>query len=84
MRNDLMLATEALPRGGLRRITDGRGLLLLCLEGRLWLTQEGDARDIVLEPGQTARVEHGGLAIVQALRDARLQLLGNTAQAAPH
>lgn len=82
MRNDLMLSTEVLPRGGMRRITDGRGLRLLCLDGRLWLTQQGDARDIVLEPGQTARVERDGLTIVQALRDARLQLLADIREAA--
>jgi hypothetical protein len=82
MRNDLMLSAEVLPRGGMRRIIDGRGLLLLCLEGRLWLTQEGDGRDIVLEPGQIARVERDGLTIVQALRDARLQLLADSAAAA--
>lgn len=75
MRDDLMHSTEVLPRGAMRPIADGRGLVLLCLDGHLWLTQEGDTRDIVLDPGQTARIERDGLTIVQALSHARLQLL---------
>lgn len=75
MRSDLSLASTALRRGAVHRIEDGRGLAVQCLSGRLWLTQEGDPRDIVLEPGDLAPIERDGLSIVAALRDSSFVLL---------
>lgn len=46
-----------------------------CLTGTLWLTQDGDLRDIVLEPGEGATIERDGLSVVTALSDARFLLL---------
>lgn len=53
-----------------RRLRKG-GLRLTCCEGRLWLTREGDARDTVLEAGDSVRLDGPGLVVVQALRPAR-------------
>lgn len=75
MRSDLSLASTALRRGALHRIDDGRGLAVQCLSGRLWLTQEGELRDVVLEPGELAPIERDGLSIVAALRDSSFVLL---------
>jgi len=36
--------------------------------GNLWVTQEGDASDHVLGPGETFDVARGRLIVVQALR----------------
>lgn len=82
MKTDLSLAASTLARGQLQRIEDGRGLLVQCLGGRLWLTQEGERRDIVLEAGDEAPIEHDGLTILSALRDSRyvvLDMLGASA-----
>ncbi|WP_205507415.1 DUF2917 domain-containing protein [Myxococcus vastator] len=49
-------------------------LMLTCAEGTLWLTREGDARDYVLWPGDTLRLEHAGHVVVQALRPSRFCL----------
>lgn len=43
---------------------------ILCREGRLWVTREGDSRDILLKGGGSYSVEGGGLVIVQPLGDA--------------
>jgi hypothetical protein len=43
-----------------------------CQEGKVWITQEGDHRDIILEAEQQYRVDKRGLVIVQAVGDARI------------
>jgi hypothetical protein len=74
MNTDLNLAAIPLRRGELHRIVDAKGAWLQCLHGTVWLTQQGDRRDLVLEPGDEAFIEHDGLSIVTALRDARVVL----------
>lgn len=69
MHTDLKLPATWLKRGQLHRLQDARGSLVLCLGGTLWLTQEGQQRDIVLEAGDEALIEHDGLSILSALRD---------------
>jgi len=75
MNNDLNLNAQRLTRGALHKLRDGRGTLLQCLSGTLWLTQEDDLRDIVLEAGDAAPIVHDGLSIVSALSDASFLLL---------
>jgi hypothetical protein len=79
MNTDLNLSATLLSRGSLQRIEDGKGTLVQCLGGTLWLTQEYDARDIVLEAGDEVRIERNGLSILTALRDARFVLLRDAA-----
>lgn len=50
------------------------GLRLVCHEGAVWLTQEGDAEDHVVEAGEELWVGGSGLVVVQALRPARLSI----------
>ena len=45
---------------------------LFCLQGRVWVTQEGDIRDYVLEEGEAFLVTLPGLVLVRALTPARL------------
>jgi hypothetical protein len=68
----------ALARGGQLRIVDGRGLLIHVWQGSLWVTQERDRRDIVLEAGDSFRLDRNGVALVKAWDDTVLSL------AAPH
>jgi hypothetical protein len=56
------------------RITESRGLLVQVAQGKVWLTEEGDHRDILLAPGQSFRLEREGLALVYALEPAALSL----------
>src|SRR6185295_11618093 len=51
MRNDLMLDSKTLTKGRIRRVHQPIGQRVECLTGALWVTQDGDPRDIVLEPG---------------------------------
>ena len=45
---------------------------LFCLQGSLWVTQECDIRDYVLEEGDAFIVTLPGLVLVRALTQARL------------
>ena len=79
MNTDLNCTATAMSRGHTLRIQDGQGVLLQALSGRLWLTQEGDSRDIVLEAGDEVRITRPGLSLVHALREARVQVLRDAA-----
>ncbi len=47
---------------------------ILCLQGAIWITQDGDLRDHVIEAGEMFLISQPGKVIVQALADARLQI----------
>jgi hypothetical protein len=74
MNPQILGRATTLARGTLQSIADARGTSVQCLQGAIWLTQQGDARDIVLEAGDEARIEHDGLSLLSALSDARFVL----------
>jgi hypothetical protein len=45
---------------------------LFCLHGRVWVTQEGDIRDYLLESGDAFLITLPGLILVRALTAARI------------
>jgi len=75
MNTDLKLPAISLHHGEAHRIDAGKGLRVQCLTGTLWLTQDNDPRDIVLEAGDGATIERDGMSIVSALSDAQFVLL---------
>jgi len=77
-------APVSLARGALwsTHTRGGEPLVLTCGNGQLWLTCEGDARDYVLGPGDTLRLEAPGHWVVQALRPARFCLTWRTSELA--
>ena len=44
------------------------GLECHCLAGELWVTQEGDLRDYIMQPGHKMIASHDGKLIVATLR----------------
>ena len=52
---------------------DRRGDVINCLNGTLWVTQEGDMKDYVLEPGQDFWVTKPGIVVVQALENSQFK-----------
>ena len=75
MNTDLNPAATRLAKGKLQRLQDSRGLRVLCLGGTLWLTQEGDPRDIILEAGDEFVIDHDGASFLSALADSSVLLL---------
>ncbi|MCR5881681.1 DUF2917 domain-containing protein [Rhizobacter sp. J219] len=47
-----------------------RGERIECQSGELWITQDGDPRDIVLGPRECFTLDRAGTAVVSALKDA--------------
>src|SRR6266849_1627463 len=64
----------ALDAGELLRIRDGRGWTIAVVEGEVWITQDGDYRDIVIGAGDRFRLESAGLSLVYVLRHAGITL----------
>ncbi len=60
---------------GFLTLKDAKGTRVLCLEGELWITQDGDYEDYLVRPGETLAIAGDGPAIVQARVASRLLLL---------
>ena len=55
-------------------LRDRDGERIDCLGGQLWITQDGDQRDVVLKPGESFVLDRPGTALVSALSEARFVL----------
>jgi hypothetical protein len=75
MNNDLILSARPLVKGRIRRVRDAKGRRVECLSGSLWLTQDGDDRDVVLAPGESFGFDRPGAALVSAFADSRYLML---------
>ncbi len=47
---------------------------LVCLEGEVWLTRDGDIEDYILGPGKTFLARRSDQVMVQALQPSRVRL----------
>lgn len=59
---------------------DRRGDAIRCLYGLLWITQEGDLKDYILEAGKDFWVTKPGTVVVQALDDSKFKYSLNEMQ----
>ena len=84
MRNDLIFDAHPLTKGRIRRVHSALGQRIECVSGTLWVTQDGDPRDIVLGAGESFAFDHRGDALVSALDDSRFVLLETSAPALAH
>lgn len=66
---ELQSGALRLRRGQVLNVRDGAGSTLCAREGSLWITEENDRRDVVLEAGGCYRLRKSGLAIVHPLGD---------------
>jgi len=64
-----------LPRRAMLRLGDMAGVELVCVSGAIWLTLDGDPKDIVLLPGDSFVTAHRRPAIVYALEPVNARLL---------
>jgi Protein of unknown function (DUF2917) len=66
----------ALEQEGLLRVQRGNGLHIFVRSGSVWITQEGDTRDVVLEAGESFRLDRDGLALINAFSPAHVTVSG--------
>jgi hypothetical protein len=49
------------------KVMDGAGSTLCAVEGSLWITEEGQQKDVVIENGACYRLRQRGLAFISAI-----------------
>ena len=67
MRLELQSGGLRLDPGQSLKVLNGAGSKVCALEGSIWITEENELRDVVLEPGNCYRLLRPGTAIVYAL-----------------
>ena len=58
----------------LLKVHSGIGHAIVCHSGSVWLTQDGDQRDIVLVAGESFALDRSGLVLVQALEQSAISV----------
>jgi hypothetical protein len=74
-REATVLRTLDLPGGGMVPFPAVPGEQVRILYGRIWLTEEGGGHDAFLDSGEEIRLGKRGLAVIEALGPARVQLI---------
>jgi hypothetical protein len=74
MNIELENSTLALAGDGLITLRDARDMRVTCLTGALWITEDHERRDIILEAGQSITLRRPGLTLVMALQPSSLRL----------
>ena len=74
MKIELTTPILALPRDGLIALHDAEGTRVTTLKGALWITQDSQQGDVILEEGQSFTVDRRGLTLVMALTPTSLRL----------
>jgi hypothetical protein len=57
----------AIAGGSTLRVDDSKGMLLYVWHGSVWLTQERDRRDHLLESGESFRIDRAGMTLISPL-----------------
>ena len=72
--------TTALERRQSLPLCGGVGGKIVCVSGKLWVTQENDSRDIILGPGQVFTIDRRGLTLIHATQRSvvRVQNVGQS------
>jgi hypothetical protein len=83
MRIDGVAAMIALEREASLRVEPGARVEICCLSGALWVTQEGDPRDLFLARGESLALSPRGLTLVTALEPTTLRVAERSMAAAP-
>jgi Protein of unknown function (DUF2917) len=55
-------------------LRDGAGVAITAHTGQVWITEQGNRRDVILRPGESFTLARQGLAIVEALDHASISL----------
>jgi hypothetical protein len=67
MRLELKAGAVQLGPNQTLRVLDGEGTTVCAVAGAVWITEENQPKDIVLQPGGCYRLRNRGIAIVNSL-----------------
>jgi hypothetical protein len=65
-------SVRELPRHITLRIERPGGMFVECLSGTVWITHDGQPKDLVLEAGEHYQVRSDAVMLVHAMSDARV------------
>ncbi len=74
MNSSLAIPVTALGPHAALTLRNRRGHAIECVSGELWITQDGDSRDIVLARGERFTLDRDGAVLVTALGPARVRV----------
>ena len=75
MRLELDASAVRLAPHQILRLRDRAGSTVCAVEGSVWITEENDPQDIVLEAGECYRLKRDGVAVLNSLSgEAAVQL----------
>lgn len=66
---------QEIAKNRILEIKQALGMTIECLEGSVWVTLDGDRRDVVLDAGHTFNVDRKQRTLIQALDTARVRLI---------
>ncbi len=69
-------ALHSLQAGEALRIHGGTGTTVIVFGGQVWLTQDGDLRDLFLGAGDSFTLDASAPALMQAVKPAQVMLAG--------
>jgi hypothetical protein len=75
MNQDLIQGARTLGKGKIRHLHAESGRRVEVVSGTLWITQDGDLRDIVLGAGEAFDFDRRGEALLSAFDDSRYLVL---------
>jgi hypothetical protein len=67
MRLKVTSSKVVLEPGQVLTIDDGKGVHIRPVGARVWITEEGDCSDFVVNPGEEFVVSHKGRTVIQAI-----------------
>jgi hypothetical protein len=64
-------------------VRGGMGQTIVCDSGTVWVTQDGDPRDVILSAGRSFTIDRIGTALMQAFEPSSIRIAGLAAQSSP-
>jgi hypothetical protein len=75
IKKEMIEGAHVLDKGKIGHVRAERGRRLEVVSGTIWITQDGDLRDIVLGPGEAFDFDRRGDALLSAFADSRYLVL---------
>jgi hypothetical protein len=75
MNQDLINGTRHLAKNNIRHLHAEPGRRVEVVSGSIWITQDGDLRDVVLRTGEAFDFDRAGDALLSAFADSRYLVL---------